>query len=256
MRVLHLISRRLAASIDRLSRMFRKSARVGIQPEFVVIVTFGRSGSTVLQSALNRIPGVVVRGENFGATRHLFRAFEAILKTHTEHGGVGTLAKNDPMYGAHLLQPSKFLSEMRRIVTEDILQVGPGTVLAGFKEVRYTPSHYSDYEEFLRHLLFLESCLPGLRFVMNVRDVAGASQSGWWAGDEHATQILTVATKWIRQAVADINKEFHETRAILMDYEEWRFDATKLVYMAHFLGQQLSDEESRACLDETLRHMR
>ena len=33
---------------------------------YLTVVTYGRTGSTVVQAALNALPGVVVRGENVG----------------------------------------------------------------------------------------------------------------------------------------------------------------------------------------------
>ncbi|MHB1068086.1 MAG: hypothetical protein ACYC2Z_11785 [Candidatus Nanopelagicales bacterium] len=39
---------------------------------FVTVVTYGRTGSTVIQAALNALPGVVVRGENYAAMRGLY----------------------------------------------------------------------------------------------------------------------------------------------------------------------------------------
>ncbi|HEY9292796.1 MAG TPA: hypothetical protein VIP98_16060, partial [Microlunatus sp.] len=40
---------------------------------YLFVVTYGRSGSTLLQGILNSIPGYLVRGENRSVLRHLYK---------------------------------------------------------------------------------------------------------------------------------------------------------------------------------------
>ena len=46
--------------------------------EFLTIVTFGRSGSTALQAALNAHPHTIIRGENYNALRGLHAYIDAV----------------------------------------------------------------------------------------------------------------------------------------------------------------------------------
>ena len=45
---------------------------------FVFVVTYGRSGSTLLQNVLNTIPGYCIRGENANTLAHLAKACHAV----------------------------------------------------------------------------------------------------------------------------------------------------------------------------------
>jgi hypothetical protein len=71
---------------DRLTRRVARRLQEGTGPRarrdlgYVFIVTYGRSGSTLLQGVLNSIPGYLVRGENRQALRHL-RALMQITRT-------------------------------------------------------------------------------------------------------------------------------------------------------------------------------
>ena len=47
---------------------------------YIFIVTYGRSGSTLLQGILNSIPGYLVRGENRQALRHLYAFHTAAVQ--------------------------------------------------------------------------------------------------------------------------------------------------------------------------------
>ena len=48
--------------------------------DVILIITYGRSGSTLLQGILNSISGVLVRGENANMCYHVFYAYQAILE--------------------------------------------------------------------------------------------------------------------------------------------------------------------------------
>ena len=50
--------------------------------QHVLIITYGRSGSTLLQGLLNSIDGCIVRGENYDACKGLFRTYQAVSYTH------------------------------------------------------------------------------------------------------------------------------------------------------------------------------
>ena len=47
-------------------------------PRFLFVVTYGRSGSTLVQGLLNAMPGVLVRGENNLFVLPLFRSWDAL----------------------------------------------------------------------------------------------------------------------------------------------------------------------------------
>jgi len=65
----------------------------------VLIITYDRSGSTLLQGILNSIDGCLIRGENNGFCLHLFLA-----QQHPERHSNGV------WYGAGLFNQTAFLS--------------------------------------------------------------------------------------------------------------------------------------------------
>ena len=56
---------------------------------------------------------------------------------------------------------------------EQLLRPEQGTSVLGFKEVRYEPGHFADYDLLLSYLLFLNTLFPGITYVFNVRDPDG-----------------------------------------------------------------------------------
>ncbi len=151
-----------------------------VTPRFrhIVIVTYGRSGSTLLQGVLNTIDGVLVRGENdnlFLDLLHLARRIRAVRKN--AQGGFTAQA---PWFGADELSDTVILEALRLAARRLLLgdQVDdPGIVTLGFKEIRFSEVG-ADLEEYLD---FLSELLPETAFVINTRDLDRTVRSGWWA---------------------------------------------------------------------------
>ena len=84
---------------------------------FVTVVTYGRTGSTVLQAALNALPGVIVRGENYSALRGLNAYVQAIAETaDRHHAGKPT----HPWFGSARLSPADVVADLRRHVVDRV----------------------------------------------------------------------------------------------------------------------------------------
>lgn len=185
---------------------------------YVTVVTYGRTGSTVLQAALNALPGVVVRGENYGAFRGLNAYVQSVAETaDRHHAGKPT----HPWFGSARLDPAALVDDLRAHVLRTLLRPKADTEWIGFKEVRYEPGHFASYDLLLDHLLFLDKLLPGLAYVINVRDPEAAARSGWWPGNENALEVLGTTRTWLCDAVADLTRILGPGRAVLVDYDEW-----------------------------------
>lgn len=151
----------------------------------VVVVTYGRSGSTLAQGLLNALPRTVVRGENGMYPLHLFRAAESAVsfaeKQLVGHPGWKRLARrsHSAFFGTHLLRMDRFVESSRVLMTD--LLVGNldrgGLDRIGFKEVRWHELRPRETEAFF---VWLEACFPGTRYVLNSRDVADVVTSGFW----------------------------------------------------------------------------
>src|SRR5689334_17410791 len=107
----------------------------------VLIVTYGRSGSTLLQGILNSIPGCLIRGENYAFCEGLYLSYKSYLRTQREQGGDPTTADvSSPWYGALHLDADQYAADMGALVRAHLTRgVPPGTKLecVGFKEIRY-----------------------------------------------------------------------------------------------------------------------
>lgn len=204
---------------------------------FLFIVTYGRSGSTLLLGLLNSLPGYQIRGENHGAMFLVFRATERLRQTRFRFGLEENGSQN-PWYGAHLVAPDLFAQACGDAFFQEVVRPPLGTRACGFKEIRYTPAEMSD-EEFPRYLDFLRTTFPGAGFIFNVRDVEATSGSGWWRNNDPAEvtdRLQRTLDRMLRYA------QDHPSYTHVFDYDHLTSDPNEFASLCDFLGEEFDEE--------------
>jgi hypothetical protein len=218
---------------------------------FVTIVTYGRTGSTALQAAANAIPGVLLRGENYAAFRGLRSYVQSVAATANRHHAGRA---DHPWFGSARLDSGEVVRHLRDHVIETILRPRSGTQWLGFKEIRYTPAHWDDYDTMLDYLLFLNVLFPGMRYICNVRSADRASGSAWWREEPDALNILHGAEEWITAAHADLGAILGSDRSQLLHYEQWSQEPIRVRQAFSELGLPHADAAIGASLQRHLSH--
>ena len=146
---------------------------------YVLVVTYGRSGSTLVQGLLNTLPRTLVRGENGLYLLDLFRARAALVEIRSRHRKHNPRASHSAFYGLHLVRPRSFVTSARTLVTGHLLGDVPARSVdvLGFKEVRWHRVEPAETEAFLD---YLDEVFPGCLYVLNRREPERALDSGFW----------------------------------------------------------------------------
>ncbi len=195
----------------------------------LLIVTYGRSGSTLLQGLLNSIDGMLIRGENNNVFRHLF----ALYQTAQGWSQFGTYSQNanSPWYGIGAVDHQQLLGQiqqMARMLVVSDQQDRRDIRCFGFKEIRYPDlgEHLSDYLE------FLTLAFPQTAFVFLTRDHDEVANSGWWQ-DQDPQQVRQTLSDFERRA-----KDFAQGRAdcFQLSYADIVQKTCTLEQMFAFLG--------------------
>lgn len=219
--------------------------------QFLTIVTFGRSGSTALQAALNGHPDTIIRGENYAALRGMQDYLDAIAAAADRHHAG---KPHHPWFGTARLDASSVLRDQRRHVIEYLLRPKPTTRWTGFKEVRYEVGHIAEADVLTNHLLFLNTLLPGMRYLVNVRDPQAASVSGWWSQHPDALTALHRTVENLRCATQELQAVLGPGRAVLIDHDRWSADPQVVIDALADVGFPADEEIVRASLSEHLSH--
>ncbi len=219
--------RRLRARIKRL--------RPRRDLEFVFIVTYGRSGSTLLQGILNSIPGWLIRGENAGAVYHLFQHSRALTTRRQSHRRDQPLTSAAAWYGLDEYPRKRARAAIRNLVVDTLLRPEPGTRVTGFKEIRW------DYDDLVPYLMFLRRTFPGARFVFNTRDHAAVAQSKWWQRAEDPRGQL--------EKIEDLHRTARDAlgdAAFPVHYDDYVADPSALAGLFEWLGEEFDEERVAA----------
>ena len=145
----------------------------------VFVVTYGRSGSTLIQNLLNGLPGYVIRGENENLVAQLARAWDSVISSE-QRAKMFDLGKvtdrTDPWFGYEAVAADELGAALAAGFAETVLRPGPETRITGFKEIRW----HADPMLFPVSLEFLRNFFPSARFIFNTRDHEQVIRSGWW----------------------------------------------------------------------------
>ena len=218
---------------------------------YLTVVTYGRTGSTALQAALNALPGVLVRGENYSALRGLEAYVQAMAETADRHHAK---RRAHPWFGSAELDPVQILQDQRRHVIEHVFRPGKDTTVLGFKEVRYEPGHFETYEVMLSYLLFLNKLFPGITYIINVREPQDAARSGWWPNHEDPIAALTQSRDWLVEAAQDLNTILGSQQAQVLHYEDWQSNPEYLIKTFRNMQLPSNDAGVRQALAVKLDH--
>jgi hypothetical protein len=202
------------------------------------IVTYGRSGSTLLQGVLNSIPGYLIRGENDGAVYHLHQFHSACVgkKRRLRKRFELPLDSTNPHFGLDEFPANVSLRMLRRLVTSTVLRPEEDTRVTGFKEIRWYQEDLPAYVDFLRALF------PGARFLVNTRDHAAVLQSGWWPDKPRDGRL-----ERMESAILDVAESLGDA-AYRVHFDDYTADPAVLRGLFHWLGEDFDETRVRAVL--------
>ena len=210
------------------------------------VVTYGRTGSTLLTSYLSHLPGIDLKGENFMFPLFGFEAEERITKARRKSYS-GRESKTSPWYGAHQFNPLQWRVDQLDAMLNQLYpqQLIPKTI--GFKEIRWEREFAFDrFEESLDWLLSLRS--PG-GAVLLTRDLDQVMNSAWWATMAPAEQAEA------RARLAELDQKIgefaaaHPERAIHITYESFTSTPAEASRLCTWLGVAFDERLWREVLD-------
>jgi hypothetical protein len=203
---------------------------------YVFVVTYGRSGSTLLAGILNSIPGYLIRGENRDALHHLFLFHQTLADERARVGQDNGRQRTHPFYGIGDVPLDRSLDGIRALVLDTVLRPKKDTRVTGFKEIRWYHSDLPEYVAWLRDVF------PEARFLVNTRDHAGVLKSGWWAEGDHAAGLAAAEAGIL--AVAETLGD----AAYQVHYDDYVADPSVLRGMFEWLGEPWDEQAVRAVM--------
>ncbi|MBG0564021.1 sulfotransferase family protein [Actinoplanes aureus] len=205
---------------------------------YVFVVSYGRSGSTLLMGLLNAIPGYRIRGENYNTLYRLYQADAAVAKACEKFAGTEDLSPQSSWYGTPRIRAHGYRADLIAAFVNNVLRPERGDRVLGFKEIRYTPLHMTDLDAYLTFLL---EAFPRARIIINHRDPAAVARSAWWADVRDAETKIRDADERLLAIPAD-DRHFH------FFYDEIDESLDNIRALHRFLGEKFDAAAVRQVL--------
>jgi hypothetical protein len=210
----------------------------------ILVVTYGRSGSTLLQGILNSIDGCIIRGENYNFCYYLYKSWEALKKAKQIYSPTA----QSPWFGSHLLNEQVFISNCKNLLYTFLVsnESTYSTINCyGFKEIRYTQESIGN--DLNNYLSFLKKIFPNVAFIFNTRNHENVIKSGWWTelNKRDALKILNeTENSFYVYLKENLKNTFHIT------YEDIISKSDKLEKMFDFIGVNYNEDKINEVLSK------
>ncbi|CAI9405915.1 sulfotransferase [Nocardioides sp. T2.26MG-1] len=208
---------------------------------YLFVVTYGRSGSTLLMGVLNTLPGYLIRGESRDALHHLFLFHRTGASTRRQmvrrYGRERLAEPTHPFFGAAGFPTVRALDWCRQLALDTLLRPQEDTRVTGFKEIRWYQPDLEEYVAWLREVF------PGARFLVNTRDHAAVLTSKWWAKDGDKSEYLAT----IERRLLDLADSLGES-AYHVHYDDYVANPAALRGLFAWLGEEFDEDAVRATL--------
>jgi len=202
----------------------------------VLIISYGRSGSTLLQGILNTLPNFLVRGENYNFCWGLYLSWRSLIDARLKFGNSGSNSVTSAWYGANNLNPEDFLQSARNLLRQQILGAqAPDEIIWGFKEIRYL-NVLDDLEKYIEFMSYL---MPDVAIIFNIRNHDSVCSSGFWQDED--SNILCDKLKKAENIFFEYAYRNHN--AIIVRYEDVIRGVEGLQPMFDFLGIEPDSEK-------------
>ena len=195
---------------------------------YLFVITYGRSGSTLLQGILNAVPGYCIRGENNGVMIQLRNMHLNLATAHKQFSNIGTTPEGS-WYGIADFDKEQNLEAIRKFAVGQLLRPPEGTRCMGFKEIRYARPMIGDLAQFLA---FMRNVFPGAGFVFNSRNLDAVIKSGWWK--DHPDPV-----GYLQDFEANMRSAFkqHADHSFWVSYDDYVADPESLGLLFQFLDE-------------------
>jgi hypothetical protein len=212
----------------------------------IFIVTYGRTGSTLLQSLVSTIPGCVIRGENHNVMEPILGAASRARKTRGTWGKAEQPLSH-PWYGADAIRPVVFANTLVDAFVDHVLCPPRDARWIGFKEIRYNGFD----ERFGAAIDFMRAHFKNAHFIFNTRRKEDVAKSAWWAKWEYED---------VETLIDNMDRRFAEYHAAHPDYttmtsyESFSTDPQALAPLFGKLGEALDEAKIKTVLGQKLTH--
>jgi hypothetical protein len=219
--------------------------------KYIFVITYGRSGSTLLMHILNSIDGADIKGENFNTLYPIFESVERARnsKLHIEKSlGINKDDTTNPWYGASHINVKNYAKNLAKVFEKEILKPSENTRITGFKEIRYL--NINKNKLFL-YFDFIYKAFPNSYFIFNTRNLDDVVKSGWWKNHPESEVKTRLAN--FEKYMKEYN-QIHPERSYAVHYDDYKENPEYFKELFSFLDEDFDLETIKSIMNRQLVH--
>ncbi|MES2660729.1 MAG: sulfotransferase [Verrucomicrobiota bacterium] len=178
------------------------------------IVTYGRTGSTLLLGILNSHPKIRIHGENEGLFYQLYSSLKALDAYERHRLPEGNDTSSEPFFGSSEFPYHQTRNEICDIF-DHFFPEDDAVETRGFKEIRY------DMPDLENYLDFLKGRYENTRFIFLTRDHQAVARSGFYQTtdpDFMESYLTILESRFLGYAGKNPESSFHLRYEELLDF--------------------------------------
>jgi hypothetical protein len=192
----------------------------------LIIVTYGRSGSTLLQGILNSSDQVTIYGENGDFLRPFYNGYVKLKDIEKFKTNGASVLPSHSWHGIEYFSISSYLKSIQLLVGNFFPK---DKELTGFKEIRFNLLK----KQLPNYLDFLKQVWPEVCFVFLTRDLEEVCNSAWWKNQD-PEELKEKLTEFEQNGQSYL--EQHSSYCFGIDYSEVVENGEKLKSLFQFIG--------------------
>jgi hypothetical protein len=210
------------------------------------VVTYGRSGSTLLTGYLSLLPGIRLRGENYLFPLPLFDA-QSRLKDAASLSYSNRESPSSPWYGSQLFSVARWRRDQERLMLNQLYPRQPIPKTIGFKEIRWwyrvAPEQFPEVMTWLTNIR-----APGA-VIFLTRDLDRVMAGAWWARQSPEERAHSRAGLEAFEERAKSYAHDHPERSVWVTYEEFTSSPSAAQRVCDLLGVPFSHKTWQKALN-------
>ncbi len=211
------------------------------------VVTYGRSGSTLVNGYLSHLPGMDLKGENYLFPLPLAEAEARLAQAEAlKYGGRDKQAS--PWYGSHQFSTVQWKRDIRRALYNQLYPFSPIPKTIGFKEIRWW--YRLDETDFEQKLAWLISVRKPGAIVFLTRNLDKTMAGAWWAKQSDDERAKSRAGLEKFEALALAYAAAHSDHSVHITYEDFCADAGAAKRINKLLGVKFREDVYQQALGE------
>jgi len=216
----------------------------------ILVVTYGRSGSTLLMKILNSIPSADIKGENSNVLFPLYQSYQCVKEALDKKDEDSALVDH-PWYGVDDINLETYLQALRNIFINEILKPKENVRVIGFKEIRY--ASIPNRQELNKFIFFMKKFFGNEVYILfNKRNLEDVSNSGWWKN--HSKKDVFKQLKPFDDWMMNFHKRYPKF-TYLLDYDQYKNNPLYFKDVFKFLGEEFNQDKIEEIMNKQLIHL-